>query len=230
MEKLTHKLMIKTHNTTGLKYLCYTRSANYVAYKGSGKYWKRYLKKYGYDISTELIYESQNFEEFKKIAISKSLEYNIIESEDWANLKIEEGDGGNTVSNKIWITDGIVDKFLDKTLTIPEGWNRGRSKCVFNNKENQSVFGKSADLKKRGDAIRKAWASGKINRDHSKCGVRGELNPAKRKEVRDKISDSQKHPITVNGIDFQSIGDAVIRFGVCHRTIHKWIANGHTST
>lgn len=35
-------------------------------------------------------------------------------------------------------------------------------------------------------ARRAAWAEGRVQRDHSKCGVKGELNPAKRPEVRAK--------------------------------------------
>lgn len=189
----THKLMIKTHNSTGLKYLCYTRSdgEKYANYKGSGKKWKQHLKKYGDDISTELLYESESFDDFKKIAIEKSLEFNIVESEDWANLKIEEGDGGDTVSNKMWITDGQIDKYIFKSDDIPIGWKKGRSNCVFNDSDKQKDFAQRVDISSRGNAIKKAWDDGKFNkRDHSKCGTKGDLNPAKRPEVREKIRQS----------------------------------------
>ena len=54
-----HKLMIKTHNVTGLKYLCYTKKAgsSYDEYLGSGKLWKEHLKQYGKDILIQLHYE-----------------------------------------------------------------------------------------------------------------------------------------------------------------------------
>jgi hypothetical protein len=224
----THKLMIKTHKITKLKYLCYTKSdgEKYDSYKGSGKLWKSHLKKYGNDITTELIFESDNFEQFKKIAIEKSLEYDVVNSDSWANLKIEEGDGGDTVSNKKWITDGQKDKYINRDEDVPVGWKLGRSNCIFNDREKQREFGKKCDLKKRGAAIKKAWDDGKMNnRDHSKCGVRGEANSSKRLEVRNKISNSRKKKIVVRGIQFPSIGDAITHFGVSHKTIHRWVKN-----
>jgi len=187
----THKLMIKTHISTGLKYLCYTRSdgEEYNNYKGSGKLWKRHLKKYGDIIKTELIYECEDFNNFKNYAIEKSLEYNIINSNEWANLKLEEGDGGDTVSNKRWITDGINDVYILKSKEIPIGWKQGRSNCVFNNSLNQSNFSSKALKENKIKGMTNAWKEGKMDkRDNSKCGIKGDNNPAKRQEVKDKIS------------------------------------------
>lgn len=186
----THKLMIKTHNKTGLKYLCYTKSEGsiYDSYKGSGKLWKSHLKKHGDDITTELIFETDNYENFKNYAIKKSIELDIVSSSEWANLKKEEGDGGDTVSNKRWITDGKKDKFINKDLQIPIGWKYGRSNCIFNDSEKQKEFNKRIDRKKQSSSMKLSWKEGKMDkRDHSKCGIKGDNNPAKRKEVREKI-------------------------------------------
>lgn len=185
-----HKLMIKTHNVTGLKYLCYTRRKNHEKYLGSGKFWRRHLKEHGYDISTELLMETEDFNEFKSLAISKSLEFDIVNSNEWANLKIEEGDGGDTVSKKRWITDGKADRYLDKNIEIPEGWRAGRSNCVFNDKNKQKEFCSRVDREYNGKQIKKAWDEGRFNRDHSKCGTKGDKNPAKRPEVRLKIQQA----------------------------------------
>lgn len=182
--------MIKTHNQTGLKYLCYTQSEGvyYDNYKGSGKHWKSHLKKHGDDITTDLIYESNNYDEFKLYAIAKSLEHDIVNSDEWANLKVEDGTGGDTVSNKRWITDGVNDKYINRDTPLPDGWNYGRSNCIFKNSEKQRIFGAKADVKYRGSKIKEAWDSGKMDvRDHSKCGVSGDLNPAKRPEVKEKM-------------------------------------------
>lgn len=186
---MKHKLMIKRHIDTGMQYLCYTtkEGEEYSRYKGSGVYWKKHLKKYGSNISTDLIFESDDYDEFKKFAISKSIEYDIINSEYWANLTIEEGTGGDTVSSKIWITNGIDDVYFPKNQNLPEGWSKGRSNCVFKDSNKQKEFAKQANTISRGEAIKAAWDAGKVNRDHSKCGLKGDLNPSKRSEVKEKI-------------------------------------------
>ena len=189
---MTHKLMIKTHNITGLKYLCYTRKQDHIKYTGSGIDWLQHLIENTFDFSTELLFETDDFDLFKNYAIQISKKYDIVNSPEWANRKVEEGDGGDTVSNKKWITDGTTDRYLTNGLSLPEGWRYGRSKCIFNDSEKQKQFNKLADATKRGISIKKAWDEGRVIRDHSKCGVRGDLNPAKRQEVREKISASRK--------------------------------------
>lgn len=183
--------MIKTHDITKMKYLCYTQSSGetYDSYKGSGKLWKNHLKKYGDNITTELIYETDNYEDFKSVAKQKSIEFDIVNSSEWANLKLEEGDGGDTVSNKKWITNGTTDKYINKDLELPNGWYYGRSKCVFNDPQKQSIFGKSHDAQKQANTLKKLWHEGKFKRDHSKCGIKGDKNPAKRLEVKEKIKN-----------------------------------------
>jgi len=189
----THKLMIKSHNITGLKYLCYTRSegAQYTTYKGSGKRWKEHLKKHGADISTELIYETACKKDFVKKATEISLHYNVVEDSNWANLKHETGDGGDTVSNRMWINNGETTKYHFKNEPIPSGWKKGRLNCVFNNKQFQAELRSRQDPNKKSEAMRKAWKDGKMDkRDHTKCGRSGDLNPAKRPEVRKKIQEA----------------------------------------
>lgn len=85
--------MIKTHSVTGMKYLCSTTVSGkrYDKYKGSGRYWKNYMRKHGFDIRTELIFESDDLELFKKIALEKSAEFDVVNSEEWANLEPEAG-------------------------------------------------------------------------------------------------------------------------------------------
>jgi len=178
--------MIKTHTATGLKYLCYTKSEGeyYSNYKGSGKYWKNHLKKHGSGITTELIFECETKEEFKKYATKKSIEFNVVKSTEWANLKIEEGDGGDTVSNKMWVTDGKCDKYVFKDSIIEEGWKKGRSNCIFNDSKKQREFGMMADAAERGKKIKEAWDAGKCDhRDNTNIGSKN-----KDPEVKAKIS------------------------------------------
>lgn len=97
-------LMIKTHNITKLKYLCKTKQSNPFKYKGSGKYWTRHLKIHGDDISTEIIFQSEDIIEFSSKCLEYSKQFNVVESEEWANLIHETGlDGGTTHNNPYWL-------------------------------------------------------------------------------------------------------------------------------
>lgn len=96
-------LLVKIHKETGLKYLC-KHEANSIAecerYKGSGTYWKRHIKKYGNNVDTFCIVYTDDKDYFTQQAKFHSNFFNIIESNEWANLVNEEGQGGNTVVDK----------------------------------------------------------------------------------------------------------------------------------
>lgn len=88
-------LYIKTHKITGLKYLGKT-TQDPLKYKGSGEYWELHLNKHGKEHDTEIIMECQTNEEVKKWGLYYSELYNVVESNEWANLRPESGDGGDT--------------------------------------------------------------------------------------------------------------------------------------
>lgn len=112
-------LYVKTHNKTGLKYLGKTTAKNPHAYKGSGKRWKRHIKKHSYDVTTHILLETNNEHELKETGLFFSKLWNIVESNEWANCKPEEGDGiGSEFSSKInkeRIQNG-THNFFDKDL------------------------------------------------------------------------------------------------------------------
>jgi len=87
-------LMVKTHKITGLKYLCQTKRKDPYKYLGSGKYWRPHLNKHGKTISTVIIRECQSKKELSEWGIHYSNLWHVVESEEWANLKIEDGTGG----------------------------------------------------------------------------------------------------------------------------------------
>lgn len=99
-------LYIATHNKTGLKYFgktvrCLTQVELQKKYHGSGMRWKRHLNKHGDDVTMELygIYDlDENSDNYvKPIALSLSEEWDIVESNEWANLEPEDGlSGGYT--------------------------------------------------------------------------------------------------------------------------------------
>jgi len=93
-------LYVKTHNVTGLKYFGKTTS-NRKRYRGSGHYWVRHINKHGYDVTTEILGYFTDQDECVKFATDFSIANNIVDSNDWANERIENGlDGGDTTSSK----------------------------------------------------------------------------------------------------------------------------------
>jgi hypothetical protein len=92
-------LYVKTHNKTGLKYLGKTTNTDPHSYTGSGTYWKNHLKKHGRDYTTEIIRECQTKEEVKEWGLYYSKLWNVVKSEQWANLTEESGEGGKTIEN-----------------------------------------------------------------------------------------------------------------------------------
>jgi hypothetical protein len=113
-----YTLYIKTHNKTGLKYLGQTTSKDPHKYPGSGLYWKAHLNKHGYDYNTEILHECQSKEELKERGLYYSNLWNIVESNNWANLKEEQGDGGRQSE--------AVRKRISETGKGRIPWNKGK--------------------------------------------------------------------------------------------------------
>jgi hypothetical protein len=124
MEK--YILYLKT-SPLGLKYLGKT-TKDPSKYIGSGKIWLRHLKKHGIstdEIKTEILFETDNLEEFKIKSKEISIKLNIVESEEFANLKMEEGDGGDTskhinYDNPVFHKKGRADHLNGVGLTEGE--------------------------------------------------------------------------------------------------------------
>ena len=92
-------LLVKTHNKTGLKYLCQTSRADYCNYTGSGTYWRRHVKEHGKDISTTIVFETTDKNKLRETGQHYSKLWNVSKSKEWANLCDEEGSGGITRPN-----------------------------------------------------------------------------------------------------------------------------------
>jgi len=112
------RLLIKTHNITGHKYFCKTIKENPYTYKGSGVEWKKHIKKYGYDVTTEIYYETENeCDELYNKAVEFSKENNIVESDKWANQVPETGcsfASGLPIGYKH--TDSTLEKMRESAL------------------------------------------------------------------------------------------------------------------
>ena len=145
-------LYVKTHNQTGLKYFGKVTNRCAQRYKGSGKYWLNHIKKHGNDVTTDIVFESANLENVEAFALKFSSYNNIVASDDWANLKFENGKDGGT--QKEWITEQTKAKMSEKRRGItgrPVGWKHTEG----------SKLKMSVRAKQRG-APMSAWKPGHI--------------------------------------------------------------------
>ena len=92
-------LYLKTHTSTGMKYLGFTSKDPYT-YLGSGKYWLDHLSKHGKSVATKIIVESEDKTIIEKEGRRLSKLWDIVKSRDFANLTDEEGTGGATWSGR----------------------------------------------------------------------------------------------------------------------------------
>ena len=93
----------KTHRKTGLKYLGKTSARNPHTYPGSGVYWRNHLDKHGYDYDTEILKECQTNQEVAEWGQYYSKLWNVVASDEWANLTEETGSGGN--NGLVWTSE-----------------------------------------------------------------------------------------------------------------------------
>jgi hypothetical protein len=134
---MSYKLYLKEHLDTGLKYLGVTVQKDPHKYTGSGKHWKAHIAKHGYNVSTDVIFETEDYEVFKEWCVHVSDHLNIVESEEYANLIPETGDKVNPIGQKVatekvtgsvWITNGKENQRVHLGYNVlPEGYWRGKT-------------------------------------------------------------------------------------------------------
>jgi len=138
-------LYLKQHNTTGLKYLGQTIK-DPQNYKGSGIRWLKHIKKHGYDVTTIILYETPYREDIKELGIYYSNLWSIVDSNEFANLAIEDGGvmTGRTHSDET--KKKIGEK--SKGRIFSEEYKQNMSELTKG--ENNGMFGKnhSEDSKK----------------------------------------------------------------------------------
>ena len=181
---MTIYLYVKTHRKTGLKYLGKTKNDPFK-YKGSGVYWLNHIKKHGYDVNTEIIKECVSKEEVKEFGIFYSKLWNIVESNEWANLKEESGDGFSEDDVKrIWENPNHHDKMSDlltKRWDNPEfkskqkelssnrllkKWNNSEYRSYMTNIINERC--KDEEYRKRAkERSKKVWDNNEYREKHS---------------------------------------------------------------
>lgn len=89
---------IKRHSLTGLKYFGKTTNINVTngRYRGGGKYWKEHINKHGVRL-VETIWKSEVYTDKEKcieFGLAFSELFDIVHSNEWANLEPENGING----------------------------------------------------------------------------------------------------------------------------------------
>lgn len=173
---MTIYLYKKTHNKTGLNYLGKTTQQDPHQYQGSGTYWRLHIAKHGYDVTTEILRECSSNEEVKEWGLFYRKQWNVVESDEWANLKEEYGDGGGIY--------GPGNGMFGKTHTA-EVKARLAAEAVtrFKGKSYEDLYGKekAEQLKRK----RSASTKGKNNA--------GEHNPMFGKTQKESSKAIQSH-------------------------------------
>lgn len=180
-------LLKLTHNKTGLHYLCKfddkRKDHTFDTYPGSGTEWKRHLKQHGVDLSREVLGIFENIDDFKSISIPFSKDNNIVLSEEWANLRYEEGNGGDTKSGLKAYNNSNRTAFFEEGKQ-PKGWVRGRhDKWNFTQEVQKQKSSKRIKTAVSEETKRKISIA-----NTGKPGLVGDANPSKRLDVRLKIS------------------------------------------
>ena len=175
----TYYLYVKTHSRTGLKYLGFT-SRDPQVYCGSGKYWKSHLKIHGKDHTTEVIKECRNKKEIRKWGRYYSELWNVVDSNEWANLKPEEADGSPSGSrNQNYRPEKFTWQHKVTGEIIVATRLEMRKKFGINEGHLTSVLNKTVKSAK-------GWAL--KGTDHTRRNLVGDNNPMKKQKSRDKLS------------------------------------------
>lgn len=109
---MTTYLYIKEHSITGLRYFGKTIRKDVEKYLGSGIVWSRHIKKYGKDY-VKTIWVSEPFTDESKLvefATFMSEELDIVNSNKWANLVIENGIQGGAIRNGAILSEETKQK------------------------------------------------------------------------------------------------------------------------
>lgn len=154
-------LLVMSHNATGLKYFCKTSDLrNVYNYKGSGLYWTRHLAKHGKDITVGVMGFYTDYQRCRNAALKFSQENDIVNSDAWANLVLENGTDGalNGSDNPFYgksHTDEVKESMRQKRLGVSV--NKG----AYRSPENRAKI--SASLKgRKNPAISKALTGRKL--------------------------------------------------------------------
>lgn len=186
-----YTLYVKTHRKTGLKYLGKTKQDPYE-YLGSGKRWTRHLKKHGNDVDTQVLQRCFSNSSVKAWGLFYSKLWSVVESKKWANLRPEDGDGGDTSmcdAFKEWIkrrdiTGPKNPRYGKKFDYVPRPSKQGKNPSNFDQWA-RAAKGKSyynngvAESRFLPDDVPSGWVKGRLQ-IQCRCGKWCDISNLKR--------------------------------------------------
>jgi hypothetical protein len=187
------RLMIKRHTKTGLRYFCKTPRKNYLKYLGSGSRWTQHIKKHGIEyVVTDWVSEPFNDpNDIKEFAVLFSEFFDIVNSNDWANLKIEDGlEGGmsSQTAKEMWQKPGVKERrsAIQKEVQNRDGVKAAKRKNTKDSWIDEKI--RVSRIKK----IKEKRALQVMGPSPLKGKTLDDIHGANAEEVREKISKSLK--------------------------------------
>lgn len=221
---MTFKLMIKTHNITGLKYLCVTSKDDYELYPGSGSYWRSHIKAHGKDIHTEILGIYNTKEELRDAGILASAKYDVVESDKWANLIPETGYDYDGITRKGWFgwyeslsEEEILNRNANISLKVKERISNTDPSIISerNTKRRLNISEEAAKIRKQ--KIQDAYNTGKHDALFKRYS-----------EERTGGNNPCAKSIMINEIHYACIKDAVHALNLTRAVISRRIKSDHT--
>jgi hypothetical protein len=178
-------LYLKTHNITKKKYLGKTVKNPYK-YSGSGTYWREHLRRYGNDVTTKILFETESKEELVKKALQYSNLWDVANNPEFANTIPEMGDGGDTSQSPAY------QKYLNEVHKNPNSQinkivsKRMREENPMHNREIVKKVFSAENIKKRamGKVGKKCSDEHKNSVRMANLGVKVVTNGTQKKRIK----------------------------------------------
>lgn len=206
-------LYLKTHNKTGLKYLGKTKQDPYK-YKGSGKYWKRHIEKHGYNVTTEILLITQDKDELKETGLFFSKLLNVVESNEYANLKEENGDGGSNKGRQQSLESNLLRSNTLKNRILSS--------------EHKSKIGVSNSKPKSGKSLKATIKNGLKGANARRGQKDSEETKRKRNQSVSNATKGISKPwlckkILIDNQEYIGFRHVIEKFGITRQTVYNRI-------
>lgn len=231
-------IYITTNLVNGMKYLGQKRfdsGKNWKTYLGSGKYFKRAVKEYGEEnFERKIICICNTEEELNQAEYDLSVFLNVVESDDWYNLKY----GGETMSGYHHTEESRKKMSLihvgrepcNKGIHMSEDTKQKESETMkrkWNDEEYRKKTTESHIGKSPSEETRRKMSQAKNGENNYWYGKKGKETPMYGKchsnETKQKICESQPNKKKVYCLETQtsynSINDAARELGIDRRHI-----------